>query len=387
MPVEQTAITQSNHGSNFSILIVDNDRNSQGMVESLLKEENYNLVFAANESEALQNAEAFSPDAVLLDVTAPEVNGYEVCRRLRDCPAAKNSAVLILANPDDWTSSLKTYEKDVDDFITIPFEREALRMRLRNIIRQKRAEKALRIALDELERRKEEGIADLAHTTARLQKLHRELEAQEQIEEKWMGLSEVAEFISDTIVITDSNGLIQYANPAFQRMTGFSLHELTTGQTQYLLHSGKHKESFESDLWNTIAQGKIWRGWFANKKKDQSIYEEEAVIAPVRNRSGAIVNYVKVGRDVTGGIECKALPPNPQKMETRSIQAGKIAHDLNNILTTILGYTCLAMNDVHENGPTYNKLIQIDEAGKRATGLIKELRALKPTPEGQQALG
>ncbi len=386
MPVEQTAITQSNHGSNGSILIVDNDRNSRGMVESMLKEENYNLVFAANGSEALRNAEAFSPDAVLLDVTAPEMNGYEVCRRLRASPTAKNSAVLILANADDCHSSLKIIQEGVDDFITKPVEREILRIRLRNIIRRKFAEKALRIALDELVRRKEEGIAGLAHTTAKLQQLHKELEAQEQIEEKWRGLLEVAEFISDTIVITDSNGVIQYVNPAFQRMTGFSLHELT-GQTPYLFRSGKHDESFGRALWDTIAQGKIWRGWFANKKKDQSIYEEEAVIAPIRNRTGAIIYYVKVGRGVPGGIEHEFLPLHPQEMETRSNQAGKIAHDLNNILTAILGYTCLAMNDVHENGPTYQKLIQIDEAGKRATSLIKELGALKPKTEEKQVFG
>lgn len=103
---------------------------------------------------------------------------------------------------------------------------------------------------------------------------------------------------SDTIVITDTKGIITYVNPAFERITGYSREE-AIGKNPSVLKSGKQDESCYRHLWQTISGGKTWTGQLINKKRDGSLYTEEATISPVFSSSGEIVNYVAVKRDVT----------------------------------------------------------------------------------------
>ena len=101
----------------------------------------------------------------------------------------------------------------------------------------------------------------------------------------------------ETIVITDPAGAILYANPAFEKTTGYTCAE-ALGQNPSILKSDKHDAGFYRDMWMTLAAGQVWRGRFINKRKDGTLYEEEATISPVRNTTGKIVNYVAVKRDI-----------------------------------------------------------------------------------------
>lgn len=103
---------------------------------------------------------------------------------------------------------------------------------------------------------------------------------------------------ADTVVITDAEGSIQYANPGFERITGYSRKE-AVGKNPRILKSGRHDKEFYSELWGAIKGGKVWEGKFVNKKRDGSFYEELATISPVRDSSGTIVNFVAVKRDIT----------------------------------------------------------------------------------------
>jgi PAS domain S-box-containing protein len=103
---------------------------------------------------------------------------------------------------------------------------------------------------------------------------------------------------ADTIVITDADGAILYANPGFERITGYSRKD-AVGQNPRVLKSGRHDKEFYKELWDTIKSGRVWEGRFVNKKRDGSLYEELATISPVRDSSGAIVNFVAVKRDIT----------------------------------------------------------------------------------------
>lgn len=103
---------------------------------------------------------------------------------------------------------------------------------------------------------------------------------------------------AETIVITDTEGTIQYVNPAFEKITGYT-REDALGQNPRVLKSGRHDETFYKNLWNTITKGEVWFGHFINRKKDGTFYEEEATISPVFGSDGKIVNFVAVKRDVT----------------------------------------------------------------------------------------
>jgi PAS domain S-box-containing protein len=185
----------------------------------------------------------------------------------------------------------------------------------------------------------------------------------------------------EIIVITDPMGTIQYVNPAFTQATGYARQEVL-GQTPRLLKSGEHNRSFYADLWKTIARGERWEGRFVNRRKDGTTYIEEATISPVRGQAGNIVNYVAVKRDITEQLrlneekaELAAQLNHAQKMESVGRLAGGVAHDLNNLLTPILGYGELLLNDFEGDDARKADVEKIVQAACRARDLVRQLLA------------
>jgi PAS domain S-box-containing protein len=110
--------------------------------------------------------------------------------------------------------------------------------------------------------------------------------------------SDRVEQAADGIVITDTNGKIQYVNPAFTAMTGYASEE-AVGQSPRILKSGRQSAAVYEDLWSTIRSGQVWHGEVINRRKDGSLYREEMRIAPVEDSNGEVVRYIAIKRDVT----------------------------------------------------------------------------------------
>lgn len=204
--------------------------------------------------------------------------------------------------------------------------------------------------------------------------VNKDITKHKQAEEERVRLATAIEQAAESVVITDRDGTIQYVNPAFESITGYGRQE-AVGQNPRLLKSGKHNNEFYADLWNTIVNSKVWRGHFINKKKDGTLYEEEAAISPVKNTSGEIINFVAVKRDVTEEIKLEGKLRQAQKMEAIGTLAGGIAHDFNNILSAIIGYTELAEYEIPEGSKTREKLTEVLKAGRRAKDLVKQILA------------
>ncbi|MCX5876290.1 MAG: PAS domain S-box protein [Deltaproteobacteria bacterium] len=176
----------------------------------------------------------------------------------------------------------------------------------------------------------------------------------------------------DSVVITDPKGMIQYVNPSFERITGFSKDEVI-GKNPRILQSGKHDAGFYQEMWRTLASGKAWQGHLINKKKDGTLFEEEVSITPVLNEVRKIINYVAVKRDVTGEMRLEEQLRQAQKMEAIGTLAGGIAHDFNNILAIILGYAELTLRETPETDPRRDKLGEIIKASTRAKDLVRQI--------------
>ncbi|MEW6137761.1 MAG: PAS domain S-box protein [Thermodesulfobacteriota bacterium] len=192
------------------------------------------------------------------------------------------------------------------------------------------------------------------------------------IEEERSRLMIAIEQAAQAIVITDPEGTIQYVNPYFTTVTGYG-HDEAIGQNPRILKSGKHDVKFYREMWDTLLRGEVWKGHFVNKKKDGTLFEEEATISPVKDPFGSIVSYVAVKRDVTERVHLEKQLRQAQKMEAIGTLAGGIAHDFNNILQIILGYSDQLIMGKHKNSPDLVPLKAIQTAAKDGANLVKRL--------------
>ncbi|MBT3380321.1 MAG: PAS domain S-box protein [Lentisphaerae bacterium] len=188
-------------------------------------------------------------------------------------------------------------------------------------------------------------------------------------------LTTAVEQAAEAIIITDREGTIEYVNPAFEKVTGYPKAKALGGNNR-MLQSGKHDRAFYEDLWDVLLSGGVWSGKFTNRRKDGTLYEEEAEISPVRNEAGQITNFVAVKRDVTAQIAMEDQLRQSQKMEAIGELAGGIAHDFNNLLTVILGNCNLLMlSDGGLAADAIENVEEITKAGNRATALTRQLLA------------
>ena len=176
----------------------------------------------------------------------------------------------------------------------------------------------------------------------------------------------------DAIVITGPKGLIQYVNPAFEKITGYSRGE-AIGKNPNILKSGKQDEAFYRELWETISSGRTWNGRMVNKRKDGALYTEASTISPVWDAAGQIVSYVAVKKDVTEQLQLETQYRQSQKMEAVGLLAGGIAHDFNNILTAIKGYCSLVTMTLRPDDPNRGDMLEILNAADSAATLTRQL--------------
>ncbi|MFH0780825.1 MAG: PAS domain S-box protein [Pseudomonadota bacterium] len=202
----------------------------------------------------------------------------------------------------------------------------------------------------------------------------RDITARKKADAERKRLMAAIEQVGDAIVMTDAQGLIQYVNPAFERTSGYTSEEVF-GRNPRILRSGRQEDSFYRNLWNTIAGGTTWAGLMVNKRKDGNLYSEETTISPIRDSSGRIVNYVAVQRDITEHLHLTAQLQQAQKMEAVGLLAGGVAHDYNNMLSVILGYTELALSKVNKTESLHGDLAEIYKATMRSTEITRQLLA------------
>ena len=132
-----------------------------------------------------------------------------------------------------------------------------------------------------------------------IRKLNEDLERR--VEERTAELRKLSEAIEQspvTVMITDKNGTIEYVNPRFSEVTGYSAKE-AIGQNPRILKSGNHPDSFYKDLWDTILSGRTWRGEFLNRKKNGEEFWESTSISAIKNDEGEITHFVAVKQDIT----------------------------------------------------------------------------------------
>ena len=202
----------------------------------------------------------------------------------------------------------------------------------------------------------------------------RDISVRKQSEAERERLMTAIEHAAEGVVVTDAKADIQYVNPAFSTMTGYSRNDVL-GKNTRILKSGKHDAAFYATIWTTIHAGQVWRGEIINRRKDGSLYTEKMSITPVQNEQGEMTHIVAMKEDITARKLLEDQFRQAQKMEAVGRLAAGVAHDFNNLLTVIIGYSDLMLDQFVTSDPRRTYATEIKFAGERAEGLTRQLLA------------
>ena len=165
-------------------------------------------------------------------------------------------------------------------------------------------------------------------------------------------LSKAIEQSPVSVVITDLQGSIQYVNNKFSEVTGYSLSEVIN-QNPKILKSGSQSREFYKVLWDTILSGNTWSGEIHNKKKNGELYWENAIISPIVNAEGRILNFVAVKEDITDKkkmyedlITAKDKAEESNRLKSNFL--ANMSHELRTPMVGILGYTEILVSELSD---------------------------------------
>ncbi len=200
----------------------------------------------------------------------------------------------------------------------------------------------------------------------------RDITERKLVEEKLRTLSQSVEQAGESVLITDKQGIIEYVNPAFTEITGYTSEEVV-GKNPSILKSDAQDASCYKSLWETLTRGEVWHGTLIDRKKDGSFFPALLSVSPIHDERGEITHYVGIQQDMTEHEQLEQQLQQAQKMEAIGTLVGGIAHDFNNMLASIMGVTYLAKLKIEDKAIVMNKLEVIETLSIRAADMVSQL--------------
>ncbi|WP_339837337.1 response regulator [uncultured Flavobacterium sp.] len=207
--------------------------------------------------------------------------------------------------------------------------------------------------------------------------ISRDISERKLISDKLLQLSRAVEQSPTLIVITNTKGIIEYVNPKFSAITGYSLEEVI-GKNTNILKSGHTSPSAYKKIWKTIASGGEWKGEFLNKRKDGSLYWEEASITSIKNSEGEITHYLAVKSDITEKkknidelIIAKERAEESDRLKSAFL--ANISHEIRTPMNGILGFSELLKQPNLTGDEQIKYLKIIEKSGNRMLNIINNI--------------
>lgn len=359
------------------LLVDDNPRNCM-LLGNMLAKENYEIGIAEDGLQALNFMKYETPDLILLDIMMPKLNGFDVCKKLKQDNNTKHIPVIFLTAKSDTLDEARAFKLGAVDYITKPFVSETVRARVR-------AHTQLKSYRDHLEELIDQRTSELKATMLDLENAKKLAEAANEaknellakLKESQETMLTVLDRIDATIYTADMDSheiiyMNQYMKDTFgSDGTGQPCHEFLRREAVPCTNCSNDK------LLNADGQPEgycVWEGrnpvtgkWY--------IYYARAI----KWIDGRIVR-MQIGTDITYRVEYEEKRQKmmdhirqAQKMESIGQLAGGIAHDFNNLLFPIVVMSELLMEDLPSGSPEQKNVQQILKAGKRASELVKQI--------------
>jgi two-component system, cell cycle sensor histidine kinase and response regulator CckA len=174
------------------------------------------------------------------------------------------------------------------------------------------------------------------------------------------------------IVITDARGCIEWINPAFTTLTGYTAAEALGHDIGKLVQSGRQSGEFYHQLWTTILAGATWHGELVNRHKDGALFPAEQAITPVRDNTGRIAHFIAIAQDIAERRRLQEQVLRSQRLDSVGRLAGGIAHDLNNILAPVLMAPPI-LREAISDPETREVIDAIETSANRGAAIIRQL--------------
>ena len=213
---------------------------------------------------------------------------------------------------------------------------------------------------------------------------------EERVEERTKALKKLTRATEQSpvsVVITDKEGTIEYVNPTFTRVTGYTFEE-AVGQNPRILKSDQHEPEFYQSLWDTILSGNTWTGDIVNLKKNREAFWEQVSIAPLVNENGEITNFVAMKEDISDKKKLlqelmEAKDAAEKANQAKSIFLANMSHEIRTPMNAILGYSQLMQHDERLSQENLKHLDIINRSGDHLLKLINDILEMSKIEAGR----
>ena len=189
------------------------------------------------------------------------------------------------------------------------------------------------------------------------------------MEQDMRRLVKAVEQSGEGIVVFSPELIIEYANPAYEYLMGYSWGELL-GRNITTMTEPLHEIGYEEIISHVIRHGREWSGRQKRRRATGEIFDVSLTVTPVYDQEGKVMSYISIVRDITSEVKTQEQLFQNQKLEAIGMLAGGIAHDLKNILTPIVINTEVALLDIEEGNPVRQLLGEIIQAARMGTDLV-----------------
>jgi PAS domain S-box-containing protein len=325
------------------LLIIEDDKVDQMAFERFTRNHDfpfeYEIRNSIKDAKEVINSETF--DGIISDFYLGDGTAFDILDMISHIP------LIVITGTGSEEVAVKALKKGAYDYLIKDVDGYYLTMlspTIQNAIKRYNAEQKLKNYHKDLEKQVKE----------RTQELKKELEIKSKIQKRLQLLDTAVKQSVNTIIITDKEGNIEFINPRFTQLTGYTKEEVI-GQNPRILKSGEQTKEFYQNLWNTISSGNTWHGELHNKTKEGNLFWESTTISPIVDEQGNIVKYMAVKEDISSlKIEQYAHLESENRFKTLFESLGDA------IFVTILG------------GNLAGKILEINKAAMVQTGYSRD---------------